>query len=195
MSTSLKLCYLRGRRSASYFYAGNARGRGEHCVVRVANREIMMKIIHRALIALTLLTGSFALAAQGRDHGRGHDDHHGHDRRHDNDRHRGGDRYHDRRYSSRDHDRHWGPPIRYGRDHRYYGPSHRVVYRYPAPRYVTHHDRWYRGHRYYGPNYVVSNYGYYRLRPPPRGYHWVRADNNYLLVAIATGVILDIALH
>ncbi|MEP7185093.1 MAG: RcnB family protein, partial [Rhodanobacter sp.] len=77
-------------------------------------------------------------------------------------------------------------PVRYGRNHRYYGP---------APRYVVRHDRWARGHRYHGPNYVVSNYGYYRLRPPPRGYHWVRADNNYLLVAIATGVILDIALH
>jgi Ni/Co efflux regulator RcnB len=41
----------------------------------------------------------------------------------------------------------------------------------------------------------VRDYGYYRLRPPPRGYHWVRADNDYLLVAIATGVILDIALQ
>ena len=57
------------------------------------------------------------------------------------------------------------------------------------------HGHWERGHRYYGPNYVVSDYGYYRLRPPPRGYHWVRANNDYLLVAIATGVILDIALH
>jgi Ni/Co efflux regulator RcnB len=57
-----------------------------------------------------------------------------------------------------------------------------------------HH--WERGHRYTGPVYVVRDYGHYRLRPPPRGYHWVRGDaGNYLLVAIATGVILDIAMH
>jgi hypothetical protein len=42
---------------------------------------------------------------------------------------------------------------------------------------------------------VVHDYGHYRLRPPPRGYHWVRADNDYLLVGIATGIILDMALH
>ena len=42
---------------------------------------------------------------------------------------------------------------------------------------------------------MVRNNGYYPLRPPPRGHHWVRADNDYLLVAIATGVILDMALR
>lgn len=168
--------------------------RGDH-------REIMMRLIYRALVALTLLTGSFALAAQGADHGRGHDrhgsSHQGHDNRHDRGhenrghrdiRHYGNEhRRDDRRYDHR----------RYGYGSHYprYAPHHRVVYRYPAPRYVIRHDRWARGHRYYGPNYVVSNYGYYRLRQPPRGYHWIRSDNNYLLVAIATGVILDIALH
>lgn len=166
-----------------------------------------MKFIYRMLVAAALLTGSFAVAAQSHGHDRGHDDHQGsrrgHDTRHDNDR-RGDNRHHEDRG---DHGRHYGAsrdfhrgPVRYAPSQyrpapRYYGPSHRVVYRYPAPRYVVRHDRWARGHRYYGPNYVVSNYGYYRLRPPPRGYHWVRSDNNYLLVAIATGVILDIALH
>lgn len=165
-----------------------------------------MKILHRALIAATLLTGSFALAAQSHDHGRSNDSHHGsshdnrHDSRHDNDRHgdnarHDGDSRDSRRYSDNRSYHRSAPPVRYGRDHRYYGPSHRAVYYHSAPRYVVRHDRWARGHRYYGPNYVVSNYGYYRLRPPPRGYHWVRANNDYLLVAIATGVILDIALH
>jgi Ni/Co efflux regulator RcnB len=57
-------------------------------------------------------------------------------------------------------------------------------------------SRWERGHRYTGPVYVVRDYGHYRLRPPPRGYHWVRGDaGDFLLVAIATGVILDIATH
>ena len=41
-------------------------------------------------------------------------------------------------------------------------------------------------------NDVVYDYGRYRLRPPPRGYHWVRVNQDYLLVAIATGLIFDI---
>ncbi|MEW9573607.1 RcnB family protein [Rhodanobacter sp. Si-c] len=78
------------------------------------------------------------------------------------------------------------------RDHR--GHGHRDEHRHAA---VRHHDRyrhWERGHRYGGPIYVVHDYGHYRLRPPPRGYGWVRAENNdYLLVALTTGIILDIA--
>lgn len=38
----------------------------------------------------------------------------------------------------------------------------------------------------------VRDYRRYRLAPPPRGYHWVRADNDYLLVGVATGVISSI---
>jgi Ni/Co efflux regulator RcnB len=68
--------------------------------------------------------------------------------------------------------------------------------RYDSDRRYEHYRHWERGHRYGGPIYVVHDYGHYRLRPPPRGYHWVRGDaGSYLLVAIATGVILDIAMH
>ena len=57
-----------------------------------------------------------------------------------------------------------------------------------------HH--WERGGRYDGPVYEVRDYGHYHLRRPPHGYHWVRGDdNNFLLVAITTGVIMDIATH
>lgn len=134
----------------------------------------MMKLISRLLIAVALLTaGSFALADQG-DHGR-HG--HGHDR-HDHGDYRHGRGHDDRR--------------RRGEDHRRYGYRH--GHRDDGPRYYGRRH-WERGHRYYGPTYVVRNYGYYRLRPPPYGYHWVRADNDYLLVAIATGIILDVALR
>lgn len=84
---------------------------------------------------------------------------------------------------------------RHDRDHRSHDRGHdnhrRHGHRDGGPR----HARWERGHRYNGPTYVVRNYGYYRLRPPPRGYRWVRADNDFLLVAVATGIILDVALH
>ncbi|MBB3590432.1 Ni/Co efflux regulator RcnB [Rhizobium sp. BK529] len=38
----------------------------------------------------------------------------------------------------------------------------------------------------------VRDYRRYRLAPPPRGYHWVKADNDYLLVGVATGLITSI---
>ncbi len=125
-----------------------------------------MKLFSRLLIAFALLTtGSLALAGQG-----------GHDR----DRRGQGHGYADHRHGGRhvDHRRH---------DDRRYGYRN-------GPRH-DHHPRWQRGHRYYGPTYVVRDYGHYRLRPPPRGYHWVRANNDYLLVAVATGIILDYALR
>lgn len=148
-----------------------------------------MKLVARLLIAVALLTaGSFAVAAPGpADQGR-----HGHDRsndRHHENRRHDDRRYDQRRYESRRHDsRH---DYRY--DDRRYVNSPR--YRYSSPRYYGHPSRWERGHRYYGPTYVVRDYGYYHLRHPPRGYHWVRANNDYLLVAIATGIILDFALR
>lgn len=41
--------------------------------------------------------------------------------------------------------------------------------------------------------YVVGDWRAYHLRQPPRGYHWVRSDNgDYLLVAIASGLIASI---
>jgi Ni/Co efflux regulator RcnB len=58
----------------------------------------------------------------------------------------------------------------------------------------SRHRHWQRG-QYMSPyvrTYVVYDYGRYRLRPPPRGFVWVRADNDYLLVAAATGVVFDV---
>ena len=33
---------------------------------------------------------------------------------------------------------------------------------------------------------------YYGLRPAPRGHRWVYADNNFVLMAVATGLIADV---
>ena len=64
-------------------------------------------------------------------------------------------------------------------------------------RFVNHNrfqqHRWNRGDRFdrrYATNYmVISNPGYYRLRPAPYGYHWVRSGNDAVLVAVASGII------
>jgi Ni/Co efflux regulator RcnB len=59
------------------------------------------------------------------------------------------------------------------------------------------HD-WHRGDRlpddYRDRQYVVDDYRGYGLRQPPRGYHWVGVNGDYVLAAIATGVIAQIVL-
>lgn len=61
-----------------------------------------------------------------------------------------------------------------------------------GPVYDTGRHRWHRGNRYAGPMYVVQDWHRQGLRTPPGGYQWVQAEGGYLLVAIGTGVILDV---
>ena len=140
-----------------------------------------------------------APAALARDGHRSHSNHN--DDRSD---YRGQSRDHGR-YDDRD-DRY----DRYGRDDDRNDRHHRrdrVVYvapryappRYAPPRYEAY-PRWSRGARYntrgYAPTYVVNDYYGYGLRQPPRGYHWRRDDRgDFLLVAIATGIIAEVLFH
>jgi Ni/Co efflux regulator RcnB len=43
--------------------------------------------------------------------------------------------------------------------------------------------------------YVINDYRTYRLSPPPRGHQWVQVGPDYVLVAIATGLIVSILLN
>ena len=57
-------------------------------------------------------------------------------------------------------------------------------------------QRWNRGERipvaYLEPRYYVEDYRTYGLRTPPDGYRWVRPmDDRYLLVQVATGLVMD----
>jgi len=42
--------------------------------------------------------------------------------------------------------------------------------------------------------YVVNDWRARQLSEPPRGYHWVQTGGDYVLVAIATGVIMQLLL-
>lgn len=156
-----------------------------------------MKRLAFAALAAATFAAPLAMptdaAAHGR-HDRGYDRHHDRDRdwRRDNRRDRRAHRRAHRRAERWDQRRYNGYHYR-GRWH--YGPpsaSHRAYadYGYRA---------WRRGDRlprYYRDRYiVVRDYDHYRLRRPPRGYHYVRDDRgDYLLVGIATGVILGVIL-
>ncbi len=72
------------------------------------------------------------------------------------------------------HDDHRGPAMQ--------GPSH------PNWRQGGRIDRndWGRGRR--------VDYRSHHLRTPPRGYEWRQVDNNYVLAAVATGLIASVIL-
>jgi Ni/Co efflux regulator RcnB len=68
--------------------------------------------------------------------------------------------------------------------------------RHEVPREYRH---WNKGDRlpreYWDRQYVVDDWRGHHLRQPPRGYHWVQSGSDYLLVAIATGIIADLLLN
>lgn len=58
--------------------------------------------------------------------------------------------------------------------------------------------RFYRGDRlpmeYRNRQYVVNDWRGHHLNAPPRGYHWVQVGGDYVLVAVATGIIAQLIL-
>ncbi len=78
----------------------------------------------------------------------------------------------------------------------HYGPPPPSVYGRTGFQLGWH--EWRRGDRlgYYASRYPVVDYRTYHLRPPPRGYHYVRADNgDIILAALATGLIASIIVN
>ncbi len=78
-----------------------------------------------------------------------------------------------------------------------YGRWQQAQRRYSAPRYVAPRGyqarAWSYGQRmpaqYRTRSYVVTDYGHYGLRAPPRGYQYVRSGNDVVLTAVTTGLI------
>ncbi|HEY7638199.1 MAG TPA: RcnB family protein [Steroidobacteraceae bacterium] len=143
----------------------------------------MKRLFAATALSLALISGVVTTAqADNRDrHERRHDDRYDHDRY---------DRR-DGRHDSRDWDR---------RDwNRSYGFRHYDGRRFEHGRYVRPSGYYYRSWRYgdylprayYGRRYIVNDYYAYRLRPPPRGYHWVRIDHDVVLAAIASGIVVS----
>ena len=94
----------------------------------------------------------------------------------------------------------WGPGDRGDRG----GPDRRVDYRGDDRRGDDRRGagpdhNWRRGDRlpaqYRSHQYVVDDWRGHRLSAPPRGYQWVQNGGDYVLVAIATGVIASLILN
>jgi Ni/Co efflux regulator RcnB len=135
-----------------------------------------MKKILTAAIALSIVASAGVASAQP---GQRPDQHQqqGHN---DNDR-RGDDR-HDQRGGDNNYERH--------ATKRYKAPS-----RYQPPRGYQAGHQWRRGEKlpsaYRGKGYVVDHRRY-GLSAPPRGYQYVRVNNDVVLTAVATGVIASV---
>lgn len=151
----------------------------------------------KKLLSLSAVLGAMLMLASGsvlaQDRGNGHGRGHGNDR--------GNDRY-EQSDGRRDHDNDRDRYVRYGNDG---DRGHNRGRGNANGHYKNWHDRgrhegWYKRGGYlpveYRTRYVVTDWRHDHLREPPRGYHWVRSDNgDFLLVAIATGVIVDLLLN
>jgi len=134
------------------------------------------KAVVSSIMAMSLLTGGFSFAQGNEDHK---------DRGRNEQAQRGGQQ-HRRDNQARQPNR----PQNQGRannneqrDERGAGPDH----------------QFHRGERlpveYRHRNYVVDDWRTHNLSAPPRGYHWVQTGSDYVLVAIATGIILQLMLN
>ena len=75
----------------------------------------------------------------------------------------------------------------------------RDSYRYDNDRHdYGRHRGWYKGGHIdrsdWNRGYRINDYHRYHLQRPPRGYEWRRVDNNYVLAAAATGLIMGLVL-
>jgi len=127
----------------------------------------------KKLLIPALIVASISTMAVAQD--RGHDDnnHGGNGQQHGNDNHGGGDRGNDNHGGGK-------PPMAQNRGA---GPNHdfRKGGRLPQ--------------NYRSNQYVVNDWRGHHLNAPPRGYHWVQTGNDYVLAAVATGVIASILLN
>ena len=141
-------------------------------------------LIASALFALSVAASGNAFAQRG-DHGndRYDNDRNGRAEQRDNYRHDNGrnDR-HDRFDRNDRKDRYYNAQNFRRDDTRGGGPRHDV-------RRGQRLSQEYRTNRY-----VVSDWRERRLSAPPRGHHWVSAGNDYVLAAIATGIIAQVLL-
>ncbi len=82
-------------------------------------------------------------------------------------------------------------------DNRDFGRSHNDERR--KGRGAGPNHEYYRGDRlpaeYRHRNYVVNDWRGHHLSAPPRGYQWVQSGSDYVLIAIATGIIAQLLLN
>jgi Ni/Co efflux regulator RcnB len=132
------------------------------------------KALIAVAMAFNMAAGNLALAqgnSRNNDRGRNEQGQQGNDRRND----RGDNRNDNRRDFGRSHNEQHSQGRGAGPNQEYYRGD-----RFPAE-YRTRH-------------YVVDDWRAHQLTAPPRGYQWVQSGGDYVLIAIATGIIAQLLL-
>ncbi|MGZ8291353.1 MAG: RcnB family protein [Telluria sp.] len=147
-----------------------------------------------AAVAATFVSG--AAFAQTYDNRNYRNDNRGETRYEQQDRaHRGDRNDYSQRGQNYDRRDHYDRNDRQGRYDNSYRGYERRDYRHNGAHYGVRRGE-YLAHHYRGSRYVVSDWrGRRHLYAPPRGHQWVQAGNDYLLVALATGVIAQVLLN
>ncbi|HEY1998940.1 RcnB family protein [Paraburkholderia sp.] len=108
-------------------------------------------------------------------------------------------------FAQQHHDDHGGAQPSHGQPGHDHGAPHGHS-RGPAPREASiggpggpiPHNDWHKGERlpqeYRDRSYVVDDWHGHGLQAPPRGYQWVGVNGDYVLAAVATGVIASVLL-
>lgn len=139
-------------------------------VLNPMENNMNSKTVISVILAMTLASGGIAFAQPNGRHDRWRDEQV--QRGDQRDRHDNNGRWSDRR----DHrNERW--------DERGAGPNHDFRRGQRLPMEYRHRQ------------YVVDDWRGHHLSAPPRGYHWVQTGGDYVLVAIATGVILQLLLN
>jgi Ni/Co efflux regulator RcnB len=136
-----------------------------------------------ALAATSLSLGSLSSFAQGYDR--------------DRDQNRDNNRYQQRDDNRRDGERQvQRGDERWQRDHDRRAMGNRAEEHYY---YGARGPEWRRGGHippeYRSRQYVVNDWRAHHLHAPPRGYQWVQVGSDYVLVAVATGIIAQLLLN
>ena len=138
------------------------------------------KAIICAIAAASLSFASLSFADDDDDR-RGHRGRDGHDSSHrDFDRR---DQHGNRHHNGNHYGNRGGDERRGAHGDRHYGAR--------GPQY---HRGGYIPREYRNRQYVVNNWRTHRLNAPPRGQQWVQVGSDYVLIAIATGVIAQLVL-
>ena len=136
-----------------------------------------MKRLLTAAIALSIVASAGAASAQGPQRPDQHQD-----QRHDQGPQGRPDQGRDQGHNDNQYERHASK--------RYNAPN-----RYQPPRGYQADHQWRRGEKlpssYRSKSYVVD-YRHYGLSAPPRGYQYVRVNNDVVLTAVATGVVASV---
>lgn len=149
-----------------------------------------------AIMAVSLSAGASAFA-QDHSYRQDRNDRYEHSERDGRQAHDGRDGRDERRYDNdqRDHrsDGRDGRWDNHGRND--YRPTYSANHGYyNAPQHNFRRGG-YVSNDYRASRYVVSDWRRYRLSAPPRGMQWVQGGNDYLLVALATGLIAQVVAH